>query len=175
VVLASWSYSMVLAVIAASVVILTAGYILWTIQRVYLGPEYKGPHAEGITPMNKREIAIAVPLVVLAIVLGVFPRVMLDYSTPSTNKVADDLTAWKMKADRAAADLRRVDGGASQQSSPKLQYMPARTTYSPPHGMKEITTPEDVPIQGRPEVHVQVLTLPPGTIEIKPPKEFPSP
>ena len=27
--------------VAAGVVILTAGYILWTIQRVYLGPEYK--------------------------------------------------------------------------------------------------------------------------------------
>ncbi len=48
VVLSVWSYSMVLAVIAASVVILTAGYILWTIQRVYLGPEYKGPHAEAL-------------------------------------------------------------------------------------------------------------------------------
>ena len=46
VVLGAWSYSKTLAVIAASVVILTAGYILWTIQRVYLGPEYKGPHAD---------------------------------------------------------------------------------------------------------------------------------
>jgi NADH-quinone oxidoreductase subunit M len=43
VVLSAWSYNMVLAVIAAAVVILTAGYILWTVQRVYLGPEYKGP------------------------------------------------------------------------------------------------------------------------------------
>ena len=41
--------------------------------------------------------------------------------------------------------------------------------------MKEVTTPEDVPAHEPPEVHVQVLTLPPGTIEIKPPKEFPSP
>ena len=50
VVLGAWSYSAALAVVAASVVILTAGYILWTIQRVYLGPEYKGPHAEALTP-----------------------------------------------------------------------------------------------------------------------------
>ena len=48
VVLSVWKYSMALAVISASVVILTAAYILWTIQRVYLGPEYKGPHGEGI-------------------------------------------------------------------------------------------------------------------------------
>ena len=51
----SWNYSKALAVVAASVVILTAGYILWTIQRVYLGPEYKGPHAEALTPMTRRE------------------------------------------------------------------------------------------------------------------------
>ncbi len=44
-----WNYSTVLAVISASVVIITAAYILWTIQRVYLGPEYKGPHAEDFT------------------------------------------------------------------------------------------------------------------------------
>ena len=44
-------------------VILTAGYILWTIQRVYLGPEYKGPHGEALSPMTRREIAIAAPLV----------------------------------------------------------------------------------------------------------------
>ena len=58
VVLSVWNYSMVLAVVAASVVILTAGYILWTIQRVYLGPEYKGPHAEALTPATPREMAI---------------------------------------------------------------------------------------------------------------------
>ncbi|MGD0900029.1 MAG: NADH-quinone oxidoreductase subunit M [Thermoguttaceae bacterium] len=71
VVLAAWRYSMVLAVIAAFVVILTAGYILWTIQRVYLGPEYKGPHAEALRPMTRREIAIAAPLVFMAVLLGV--------------------------------------------------------------------------------------------------------
>ena len=58
---------------AASVVILTAGYILWTIQRVYLGPEYKGPHADALRPMSRREVAIAAPLLALAILFGVYP------------------------------------------------------------------------------------------------------
>ena len=44
-----------LAVISAAVVILTAGYILWAIQRVYLGAEYKGPHEDHLTPMTLRE------------------------------------------------------------------------------------------------------------------------
>ena len=52
-----------LAIIAASGVILTAGYILWTIQRVYLGPEYKGPHPEALSPINGRENHVAITLV----------------------------------------------------------------------------------------------------------------
>ena len=82
VVLSVWNYSQVLAVISASVVILTAGYILWTLQRVYLGPEYKGPHGDDITPMTQREIAIAAPLLAFAIVLGVYPKVVFNYMAP---------------------------------------------------------------------------------------------
>ena len=93
VVLSVWNYSQVLAVISASVVILTAGYILWTLQRVYLGPEYKGPHGDNITPMTQREIAIAAPLLVFAVVLGVYPKVVFNYMAPSVNKVVDDLGA----------------------------------------------------------------------------------
>ena len=103
VVLAAWNYSMVLAAVAASVVILTAGYILWTIQRVYLGSEYKGPHTEALAPMNRREIAIAAPLVVLALVLGIFPMTLLSYTGPTVDRLADDLSAWTQQSDSAAA------------------------------------------------------------------------
>ena len=95
VVLSVWNYSQVLAVIAASVVILTAGYILWTLQRVYIGPEYKGPHGENITPMSRRELAIAAPLLAFAILLGVYPKFVFNYMTPSVNKVVDDIGATR--------------------------------------------------------------------------------
>jgi NADH-quinone oxidoreductase subunit M len=94
VVLASWKYSAALAVVAASVVILTAGYILWTLQRVYLGAEYRGPHAESITPMTRREVAIAAPLLALAILFGVCPNALLCYMTPTVNRTVDDLGQW---------------------------------------------------------------------------------
>lgn len=74
VVLSVWNYSKVLAIVSASGVILTAGYILWALQRVYLGPEYKGPHPEAITPMNSREQAIGWALVVPCFLLGIFPN-----------------------------------------------------------------------------------------------------
>jgi len=103
VVLASWRYSIALAVISATVVILTAGYILWTVQRVYLGPEYRGPHGEAITPMTGRELAIAAPLVALAIVFGVYPRALLDYQAPSIDHTVNTLTRWRQVADAQAA------------------------------------------------------------------------
>src|SRR5207248_9126929 len=70
VVLATWNFNPWMAVIAAIAVVFTAGYILWCIQRVYLGtnPAYKG-----YDDMSPREIGCATPLVVLAVLLGILP------------------------------------------------------------------------------------------------------
>ncbi|MEX2138635.1 MAG: NADH-quinone oxidoreductase subunit M [Pirellulales bacterium] len=92
--LSVWNYSQALAVISAAVVILTAGYILWTIQRVYLGPEYKGPHGDHLTAMTNREIAIAAPLVVFAILFGVYPQVVFNYMEPSVTRSVEELAEW---------------------------------------------------------------------------------
>jgi NADH-quinone oxidoreductase subunit M len=94
VVLSVWNYNMILAVVAASVMILTAGYILWTIQRVYLGPEYKGPHPEALTPATRREVAILAALLAFAILLGVYPRALLNYTQPTVERMVDRLAAW---------------------------------------------------------------------------------
>jgi len=103
--LSVWSFSHALAVVTASVVVLTAAYILWTLQRVYLGPEYKGPHGDHLHPMTGRELAIALPLFVLAIAMGVYPQMVFHYMTPSVNQTVDNLTAW---AQRNAANLPQV-------------------------------------------------------------------
>jgi NADH-quinone oxidoreductase subunit M len=103
VVLGVWSYS---KVVAASVVILTAGYILWTIQRVYLGPEYKGPHSEALSPMTRREVAIAAPLVALAILLGVYPQALFKYTTPTVDKaVVQKMADWTSGVEDARGDF----------------------------------------------------------------------
>lgn len=92
VVLSMWNYSPLLAIIAAFGVILTAGYILWTIQRVYLGPEYKGPHPEALTEMDGREKTIGIIVCLFAVVLGIFPYTMIGLMEPSvatlTNEIA---------------------------------------------------------------------------------------
>jgi len=111
VVLSSWKYSSVLAIISASVVILTAGYILWAIQRVYLGAEYKGPHGDALTPITLRELFVAAPLMALAILFGVYPPAVLDYMQPTIDRQIDQLAEWteaydkhKITANPAAAN-----------------------------------------------------------------------
>ncbi len=95
VVLSVWNYSQVLAVLSAAVVILTAAYILWTLQRVYLGTEYKGPHEEALVPANSREITIASTLFVLAILLGVFPyQTVLKYMDGTIDRQTQSLSEW---------------------------------------------------------------------------------
>jgi len=97
VVFGTWKYSAVLAVLSAFVVILTAAYILWAIQRVYLGAEYHGPHGEDLTPITPREWSIAVPLVILAIVFGVYPQSVFRYMSPSVDAEVNQLADWAEK------------------------------------------------------------------------------
>jgi len=95
VVLSAWNFDRVLAVIAASVMILTASYILWAIQRVYLGPEYRGPHPEALRPSTPRENSIAGALFLFAILLGVFPQTfVLRYMDRTVDRQVESLVQW---------------------------------------------------------------------------------
>jgi NADH-quinone oxidoreductase subunit M len=96
VVLSVWNFSHALAVISAFVVILTAGYILWCIQRVYLGPEYKGPHGDHLTPITARELCVAIPLFVAAIWFGIFPNSMLKYMDKTVTQQVQQLATWSV-------------------------------------------------------------------------------
>jgi NADH-quinone oxidoreductase subunit M len=95
--LSAWNLSKAIAVCSAAVVIITAAYILWTLQRVYLGAEYKGPHGDHLTPITPREIAIAAPLVALAIFLGVNPQFVFNYMTPTVNQTVTNLAEWNQR------------------------------------------------------------------------------
>jgi hypothetical protein len=44
--------------------------------------------------MTRRELAIAVPLVVLAIVFGVAPQLIFNYITPTVNRQVETLAEW---------------------------------------------------------------------------------
>jgi NADH-quinone oxidoreductase subunit M len=66
-------------------VVLTAGYLLWTIQRVYLGPineKYKS-----LPEINGRELFTLIPLAVIVIILGVYPHAILDLLRSSLDQL----------------------------------------------------------------------------------------
>jgi NADH-quinone oxidoreductase subunit M len=114
VVLSVWKFSPLLAILSASVVILTAAYILWAIQRVYLGPEYKGPHAEEIRPINNREFSIGAILLSLAILFGVFPNLVIRYMDNTVEAQVDSLNEWRVRYEAsveqdAATEVEEAD------------------------------------------------------------------
>jgi NADH-quinone oxidoreductase subunit M len=113
--LSAWNYSHTLAIISASVVVLTAAYILWTLQRVYLGPEYKGPHGDHLHDVDARELAIGIPLIVGAIFFGVNPNVVVSSMEPTISADVKQLADWtknvkapKLRAEAAAKEAEEI-------------------------------------------------------------------
>jgi NADH-quinone oxidoreductase subunit M len=80
VILASFHYHPLLGIFAAAAVVLTAGYILWTLQRVLLG---RNEQYRGLPDLTIREMIIAAPLVILTVALGVAPQqTLLSWMSP---------------------------------------------------------------------------------------------
>jgi NADH-quinone oxidoreductase subunit M len=69
------NYHLLFGILAASGAILTAAYILWMIQRVYLGPQR--PEYAGLPDADGREMLILGPMAALAVLLGILPQQML--------------------------------------------------------------------------------------------------
>lgn len=74
-----------LGVLAASGVVLTAGYILWMFQRVYMGQEQ--PEYTQYAPVNGREYFVMATLGVAAIVFGVVPVLVFNLTDPTFNSI----------------------------------------------------------------------------------------
>jgi NADH-quinone oxidoreductase subunit M len=96
VVLSTWNFApdgqqwvgQLLAVLAAGTVVLTAAYILWTLQRVFFGTN---PAYRDFPDINLRELLCVVPLVVLAVLLGVLPFLLLNMMEPHLTGLVESL------------------------------------------------------------------------------------
>jgi NADH-quinone oxidoreductase subunit M len=73
----------VLTVLSTAGIVLGAGYMLWALQRVFLGKFNK--KWEGITDLDLREYSMLAPLSIIVIFLGVYPSAMLDLMNTSVN------------------------------------------------------------------------------------------
>lgn len=79
-------YAKLFAVLGATGVILSAVYLLWMLQRVIFGEITKRENAE-LEEMDVRETLALVPLVVLALVMGVAPMLFMRATEKSVNNV----------------------------------------------------------------------------------------
>jgi NADH-quinone oxidoreductase subunit M len=78
-----------LAIISTAGILLGAGYMLWTLQRVYLGK--LNEKWNKLTDMNAREYAMLVPLTIIVIFIGVYPSSMLNLMNSSVNQMVNFL------------------------------------------------------------------------------------
>ncbi len=80
-----------ITVISSTGIVLTAGYMLWTLQRLFLGtlPE----RWNGLTDINGRELVSLIPLAVITIFLGIYPSPMIDLMNTSVNHLVEVMKA----------------------------------------------------------------------------------
>ena len=71
----------VLAVFAATALVLSAVYVLWRYQRMMTGPVAEGN--ENLRDLHRRELVVVAPLVALLLVLGIYPKPALDVINPA--------------------------------------------------------------------------------------------
>lgn len=75
----------VLAVLAATALVLSAVYILWLYQRIMTGPRLEG----ALRDLVPRELVAVVPLLIMLVILGVYPKPALDVINPAIGHVLD--------------------------------------------------------------------------------------
>jgi NADH-quinone oxidoreductase subunit M len=73
----------ILAIISTLGILLGAAYMLWTLQRVYLGT--LNEKWKDLTDLTTREYLMLVPLTIIIIFLGVYPSPMLNLMNASAN------------------------------------------------------------------------------------------
>jgi len=89
------------AFLAATGMILGAAYALWLYGRIIFG-ELTKDSLKAILDMNRREVVVFLPLVLLALWMGVYPSSFLDPMAPSIDKLVGDYQA-AIKLARTAA------------------------------------------------------------------------
>jgi NADH-quinone oxidoreductase subunit M len=94
--------------VAATGVILSAVYMLWMFQRVNYGPMTNDKN-RGLRDLSVRERVVIVPIVAMAIVMGVVPGLFLRPMEPAVRKTVQAIVGTQLPANTEA---RPAGGGA---------------------------------------------------------------
>jgi NADH-quinone oxidoreductase subunit M len=105
VLLGSFSRYPVLTIVASLGVILSACYMLWSIQRVLFNP-LRHPQNRGLPDLNFREAIMLIPLCGLIIVMGIFPAPFLRRMEPTLSRLVEHVQS-RAQATPVTAAARR--------------------------------------------------------------------
>jgi NADH-quinone oxidoreductase subunit M len=95
--LGSWTtnaiqHAWIATMLAATGVIWAAVYMLWMLQRVVFG-KITNPENAKLSDLNAREVGLLIPLLLLMLFMGVYPRVFLDRTSASVEEVRSRVAA----------------------------------------------------------------------------------
>ena len=90
VLLSIFSINTYFAVFATTGVVLAATYSLWLYRRIIFGALIKDELSE-MVDLTRREILIFAPLLMLTILIGIFPKPVIDIIEPSTKKIVSQI------------------------------------------------------------------------------------
>lgn len=100
--LGAFQANIIYGVLAASGVILGAAYMLWMFQRVMFG-KITRPENEKLKDLNRREIAILVPMVIMILLMGIYPKLFFSKMDVTVETFLKDVKAKiEMKAEPAS-------------------------------------------------------------------------
>jgi NADH-quinone oxidoreductase subunit M len=83
-----------IVIVSALGIVIGAGYHLWALQRVFLGP--LNPKYADLEEINGRELFCLVPLALIVVAVGVYPMPVLNLMNASLVKLVDVVKAVKM-------------------------------------------------------------------------------
>jgi NADH-quinone oxidoreductase subunit M len=98
-------YNWLATMFAATGVIWAAVYMLWMVQRVVFG-RIRNPENARLSDLNAREIGLLIPLLLLMLLMGVYPRPFLARSRASVAAVQERVTKQTGAAGSFALDVQ---------------------------------------------------------------------
>ena len=84
-----FNFGQICVLFSALGVILTAGYMLWLLQRVFMGPE--NLKWSKLTDLRTSELVVLVSLLVLVILYGVYPVSLSELYEPSSTALVESV------------------------------------------------------------------------------------
>ena len=119
--LGAFKVSPVIGTLAATGVVLGATYMLWLYRKVIFGPQANGD-AAAMSDLNKRELSLFVPIVLLILWLGIYPSYVMDRISPSVDRLLSQYDQAIEKAELTKENMPSISPAAGHENS--INYPP---------------------------------------------------